>query len=582
MHNWGRNHFDTNEAASLTARMVVRSRPEGSDSEFGWLSALPIAAAIFQVNDNEATRVASNDQFSQIAFAKGREAGLDLSEFSGRIFDMRQAGRALHYEKWASQNAVSRCEIEVSIAQFGKAHDLYMLCFVDRTAEAVSRINLRREMLNDNLTGFSNRVGFEEKVDEMAETVLCKANGERDAGQFAMIVIDLTRFSRINESMGVLVGDELILAVAHRLNSRVRQHEILARVGGDEFALFASVKNEDQVRAIASRLEQAFADPCKLSDVEIKVECAIAAAIGEYGRDEPMDSLRHAQLTLKKAKRTRCLELFSADKLVQAKQRFSIETDLRHALAADQLELHYQPLIDLGSGKLTGFEALARWNHPQLGYISPVDFIPVAEESGLIIPLGRWALAEAARTISHWDDRAGKQLPFRISVNLSAEQLARDDVTAAVKSAINGAGISGDRLILELTESALVEDPDGARAKLEALKNLDASLAMDDFGTGYSNLSYLQKLPIDVLKIDRSFITDMLANQDSRAIVSTILSLANALGMKTTAEGIETEELSDALKGLGCTNGQGYFYARPLANDAAYAFLADCNALATS
>lgn len=582
MHSWGRNHFDTNEAASLTARMVVRARPEGSDKEYGWLAALPIAAAIFRVDGDEALRLASNDQFNQISFAKGRESGLDMAEFSGRIFEMHHADRAFHYEKWASKNTVSRCEIEVSIAQFGSAHDLYMLCFVDRTAEAVSRINLRREMLNDSLTGFSNRAGFEEKVEELAEAENRKASAVGIASSFAMIVIDLVRFSRINESMGVLVGDELILAVAHRLNSRVRQNEILARVGGDEFALFAAINDESDVRAIASRLQQAFVDPCKLSGVEVKVECAIAAAIGTFGNDEPMDSLRHAQLTLKKAKRTRTLELFSNDKLVKAKQRFSIETDLRHALAADQLELHYQPLIDLGSGKLTGFEALARWNHPEQGYISPVDFIPVAEESGLIIPLGRWALAEAARTISHWDSRAGQQLPFRISVNLSAEQLARDDVTAAVKSAINGAGIGGDRLVLELTESALVEDPEGARAKLEALKNLDASLAMDDFGTGYSNLSYLQKLPIDVLKIDRSFITDMLANQDSRAIVSTILSLASALGMKTTAEGIETEELSEALKGLGCTNGQGYFYARPLANDAAYAFLAECNALVTN
>jgi c-di-GMP phosphodiesterase Gmr len=288
-----------------------------------------------------------------------------------------------------------------------------------------------------------------------------------------------------------------------------------------------------------------------------------------------METFRNAQLALKRAKKSKNFELFSDDKLEFAKHRFSLETDLRRALQRDELELHYQPLIDLDSGKPNGFEALARWNHPDRGSISPVDFIAVAEECGLIIPLGRWALAEASRTIAEWDKKSGTQLPFRISVNLSAEQLKRDDVTRSVEDALSDAGIDGSRLTLELTESALVDDPEGARKTLESLKQLNTMLAMDDFGTGYSNLAYLQKLPLDVLKIDRSFISDMLGNKDSQAIVSTILSLASALGMKTTAEGIETRQISEALRGLGCTVGQGYYYARPLNRDAAYAFLMD-------
>lgn len=255
------------------------------------------------------------------------------------------------------------------------------------------------------------------------------------------------------------------------------------------------------------------------------------------------------------------------------RRRFSLETDLRRALKRGELKLHYQPLVDLDSGSLSGFEALARWDHPDLGPISPVDFIPVAEESGLIVPLGRWALEEAARTIAKWDARIADQQEFRISVNMSAVQMQRDDVVDAVSGALRGADISGNRMTIELTESAFINDPAGAKKLLDALKGLHADVAMDDFGTGYSNLAFLQQLPIDVLKIDRSFVTEMTINKDKRAIVRAVLSLARALGMKTTAEGIESEEISIILRRLGCSVGQGFYYARPLTEEDAYAFL---------
>jgi diguanylate cyclase (GGDEF)-like protein len=421
-------------------------------------------------------------------------------------------------------------------------------------------------MLNDSLTGFCNRTGFEERIEELV-------NAAEKGARYAIIIFDLARFSRINESVGVIAGDELIITVAHRLNSRIRSNEQLARLDGNEFALFAMLENDSAVESIAYRISQAFADPCKLSNLEIQIDFATAAAMGTVGGDDPMETLRHAQIAMKRAKRTRRLELFSEDKLHRATNRFAIETDLRRAIAAGALDLHYQPLIDLESGELSGFEALARWNHPDRGWISPLEFIPVAEESGLIVPLGRWALDRAAQTIADWDHKADATLPVRISVNLSAVQIQRDDVAVAVENAIRGAQISGNRLTLELTESAFVDDPDGARKVLESLKALDTNLAMDDFGTGYSNLAYLQKLPIDVLKIDRSFVSDMDANKDNEAIVSTILSLAKALGMNTTAEGIETAAISSALRKLGCTNGQGYYFAKPLTADAAYSFL---------
>lgn len=568
MKHYGAAEFLNAEPASLSARLVARSAAVAPDTGHAWLSSLPIAAAIFRQHGGQAVKLQSNVHFDAIVHGRLGPDHLTVSDFADCIGSMVQNGHDTHFATWQSADRVNRCELEISIARFGSEHDLYLASVVNRTAEAVSRSNLRREMTNDSLTGFANRTGFEDRIEELV------AGADRGS-RFAIIIFDLARFSRINESVGVVAGDELIITIAHRLNSRLRGHEQLARLNGNEFALFARLESGVAIESIASRVSQAFVDPCKLSNLEIQVECATAAAIGVVGRDDPMDTLRHAQIAMKRAKTSRRLELFSDDKLTRATSRFAIETDLRRAIASGSLDLHYQPLIDLETGELSGFEALARWQHPDRGWISPLDFIPVAEESGLIVPLGRWALDRAAQTVAQWDQRAQRELPLRISVNLSAVQLQRDDVAVAVQDAVRGAQISGNRLTLELTESAFVDDPDGARKVLESLKSLDANLAMDDFGTGYSNLAYLQKLPIDVLKIDRSFVTDMHANRDNHAIVSTILSLASALGMKTTAEGVETAEISTDLKALGCTNAQGYYFARPLTFDDAYSFLSD-------
>jgi c-di-GMP phosphodiesterase Gmr len=567
--------------------VLLRQFPGASDTvdavqaQFAWLTSLPIAAGVFRQTIDGMEHISSNHLFSALLFETNREPGLDLAGLSNRISTMEAENRESHFECWQSPDPVSRRELEISIARFGEARDFYMLSLVDRTAEAVSRINLRREMLSDSLTGFFNRSGFEEEVELAIKNI-----GKDPASaikSYAILLIDLARFSRVNESVGALAGDELIITVARRLNSRIRSNEILCRLGGNEFALFVAMTDKcESVEHIATRLNEAFITPCQLSNLEIQVECAFAAAIGDIVQDDPTDTLRYAQIALKRAKSSKRFELYSPGSVQSTQQRFSMETDLRRAIQRNELQLHYQPLMDLGTGEISGFEALARWEHPDLGFISPVDFIPVAEESGLIVPLGRWALAEAARTIKDWDSRAAGQLPFKISVNMSAVQMLRDDVTQAVSEAINSAGICGNRLTIELTESAFVDDPDGAKKILESLKALDTNIAMDDFGTGYSNLAYLQKLPIDVLKIDRSFIADMLVDKDKRAIVRTVLSLAEALGMKTTAEGIESAEISDDLKRLGCSVGQGYYYAKPLDNEAAYAFLAASRASSTN
>jgi c-di-GMP phosphodiesterase Gmr len=574
----GPKDFANSTPLGISTGVGCSAHPVDPKIEFGWLCSLPIAGAIFRLAGRDVRHVFSNKKFDDLALGFQRESGLDLATLTDRVIAMVDTGRDTHFECWQSPDTVTRRELEISIARFGADGEMLLLSLVDRTAEAISRINLRREMLSDSLTGFANRTGFEEEVEAAIETL---AKTGIDA-QYAIILVDLARFSRVNESVGAMAGDELIITVARRLNSRIRSNEILCRLGGNEFALFVHLDGaEDAVSRIAQRMIDAFAEPCQLSNLEIQVECAVAAAIGVTGNDDPMDTLRHAQIALKRAKTTKSFELYTTGAVDNARRRFSLETDLRRALQRGELELHYQPLMDLSTGKLNGFEALARWQHPELGAISPIDFIPVAEESGLIVPLGRWALEQAAGTISAWDQRLGGAPDYRISVNMSAVQMQRDDVVEAVASALAGSDISGNRMTIELTESAFINDPDGAKKLLESLKALDTNLAMDDFGTGYSNLAYLQQLPIDVLKIDRSFIAGMMVDKDKRAIVRTVLSLARALGMKTTAEGIETQEISDVLRRLGCSVGQGYFFARPLTAEAAYDFLeADRTSLA--
>jgi diguanylate cyclase (GGDEF)-like protein len=387
-----------------------------------------------------------------------------------------------------------------------------------------------------------------------------------------VLVVDMRRFSRINESMGSLAGDELLITFARRLISALRTGDTLARTGGNEFGVLVGLKRGvDDAVAAAERIQQVMRAPFRLSELEIRVECAIGIALMD-GSQDPEELFRHAQFAVKHAKAVGKPQVYEPREASAARRRFSIETELRRALEKDQLKLFYQPLVDLKSGKVAGFEALARWHHEDRGEISPVEFIPVAEESGLILTLGRWAMNRAAATLAEWDRAAGTKLPFYVGVNLRAIQVARDDIAEMVGDALRSTGIGGDRLTLELTESSIVQDPARAIRVFEALKALDATVAMDDFGTGYSSLAYLQRLPIDVLKIDRSFITGMMEDADSIAIVRAVLSLAEALGMSTTAEGVETVELATTLAALGCASGQGFYFARPLEANAALEF----------
>ena len=432
-----------------------------------------------------------------------------------------------------------------------------LLSVVDRTAEVQAERSLARR----------NAARQPDRAAQSARLYRSDRSGGAGEGRgpgHAVLVVDMLRFSRINESMGGLAGDELLITFARRLISAFRAGDSLARTGGNEFGIVVAVRGTDDALKAANRIQDAMNAPFRLSELEIKVDCAIGLALMQPEQDAE-ELFRNAQFAVKQAKASGRPEVYEPKEASLARRRFSIETELRRALERDQLCMSYQPLVDLKTGEVSGFEALARWHHPDRGEISPTEFIPVAEESGLILHLGRWAMDKAATTLAGWDEEAGQRLPFNVAVNLSAIQVARDDITAMVGGALRSSGLTGDRLTLELTESAIVQDPRRATRVFDALKALDARVAMDDFGTGYSSLAYLQRLPIDVLKIDRSFVSGMMMDPDSVAIVRAVLSLAEALGMSTTAEGVESRELATTLAALGCVSGQGFFFARPLA-----------------
>ncbi len=534
----------------------------------GLLNALPIAAAIIERVGDGKLRVANHNSRFAETVERSSCTALDWSEADclkeGLIADLLQAffdGTNVTGELDFKQGeGVSSHFFRLKLAPLPKKASgppRCLLSVVDRTVEVQAERTLRAEMLRDSLTGLPNRLAFTEAIELAGENVA------RDL-EHAVLVVDMLRFSRINESMGSLAGDELLITFARRLILALRAGDVLARTGGNEFGVLVSLRRgvEDALKA-AERIQQVMASPFKLSELEIQVECAIGVAL-MHARQDAEELFRNAQFAVKQAKAAGCPQVYEPKQATEARRRFSIETELRRALDKDQLRLFYQPLINLKSGEVAGFEALARWTHEERGEIGPTEFIPVAEESGLILQLGRWAMDKATRTLADWDKQVGERLPIYVSVNLSAIQIARDDIAAVVESALRSSGIGGDRLTLELTESSIVQDPARATRVFNALKALDTTLAMDDFGTGYSSLAYLQRLPIDVLKIDKSFVSGMMVDPDAVAIVRAVLSLAEALGMSTTAEGIETVELATTLATLGCASGQGFYFARPL------------------
>ena len=544
------------------------------------LDALPVGLQMYQRNpDGQIVCRLANTAYERM-FEMRRHAALGLT--AETLLSARASDKALQHLRacfetgqtisldWQHREAPHdrHFNLEFHPIAWRNGQVLQVLAsFTDRTREKAADRQRLHLQTHDALTGLPNRVLFADRVEEALNS--CASGAETET---ALLILNVDRFKLINESMGHVAGDELLIAIGRRLMTCVRPADIVGRLSSDEFAvLMPHIKDLDEALSVAAHIHREMGASFVVANQELFSSISVGIATSRTSGQDADNLLRDADFAMHQAK-TRGgahTEVYHDDLHRRARSLFRLETDLRKAVDRRELELHYQPLINLQTGALMGFEALARWHHAERGYVSPAEFIPLAEETGLIIPIGRWAIEEACRQLGEWRRIFGPAAQhLTMGINVSGIQFTRDNLAKVITDAIHQSGIPGDRLKLEITESALVENPDLANEVLKELKALNITVALDDFGTGYSSLSYLQRFPIDVLKIDRSFITDMLAVQDNYKIVNVILALARTLGKSTVAEGIETEELAETLRALGCQQGQGFHFSKGLsAND---------------
>ena len=412
--------------------------------------------------------------------------------------------------------------------------------------------------LHDSLTGLPNRALILDRIHLML------ARSRRDHSQVAVLFLDLDNFKDINDTLGHAAGDQLLAAVGARLASAIRQEDSVGRLGGDEFVVLAEGASLDAgVDVVADRILDVMATPFQIAGSEAPLTVTASIGIAEGRRETPDDLLRDADIALYQAKAAgkRCSVVFAPEMQEAVDDHRHLEVDLNTALESNQFFLLYQPVIDLASGVFTGVEALLRWRHPTRGVIQPDDFIPALESSGLIVPVGRWILEEACRQGTIW---VGQGHRISVSINISANQLDRDQIVDDVQRALSTSGFDPTLCILELTETTLMHNVEDTRVRLTRLKALGVRVAIDDFGTGYSSLAYLRQFPIDVLKIDRSFVTGIADTAEAAALLHTMVQLGKALGLETVAEGIENDAQRTHVTAEHVDTGQGFLFARPL------------------
>ena len=538
---------------------IFRTTPEGR-----YLDANPALAKIYGYESDDDLKSALADIGKQLYLDEGKR-----DEF---VAEMTRNDRVANFEAqirrkdgsviWISENARAvRDENGELLYYEGTVEDI--------TPRKQAEEQLVFDALHDRLTGLANRALFTDR--------LAQAFGrlKRHPDQlFATLFLDFDRFKNINDSMGHHAGDKLLIALAGRLQSCLRPGDTVSRLGGDEFAiLLEDVRGVECATHIAQRIQKALEEPFTIAGQQVFSSVSIGIALAHEDYERPEDLLRDADMAMYRAKALGKArhEVFDAGMHTRAVAQLQLETDLRWAIERREFRLHYQPIVSVETGHVSGFEALIRWNHPSRGLVSPLEFIPVAEETGWIVPIGRWVLEEATAQLAKW--RAQSGLPLSMSVNLSPKQFSQADLLSHVAQLLRENDIPDGALKLEITESAILENVSATRERLLQLRALGVRLALDDFGTGYSSLSYLHRYPFDTLKIDRSFIARIAQGDEHREIVRTIVTLGKTLGLEVVAEGVETPTQLADLKDLGCSLGQGYFFARPLEQNAVLEFI---------
>ncbi|MCA1616723.1 MAG: EAL domain-containing protein, partial [Acidobacteria bacterium] len=462
----------------------------------------------------------------------------------------------------------SEVDVEVAAVPFtyeGRAAVQVVARDVTRRKQVEEK--LIHDAFHDGLTGLPNRALF---MDHLKLAVGRAARPKKNY-LFAVLFLDLDRFKNVNDSLGHTVGDQLLVATAHRIRGCLRQLDTVARFGGDEFAvLLDGVEDSNDAVRVAERLQRELNTPVSVGGHEVFTSASIGIALSSTGYERPEDVLRDADTAMYRAKAAGKArhEIFDKGMHARAVALLRLENDLRRAVERGEFVVHYQPIVSLLDGAIRGFEALVRWQHPERGIITPTEFIPVAEETGLIIPLGRWVLREACDRMRSWQDTFPQARGLTLSVNISGTQFMQPDLVEQVRRMLEETGFDPRLLQLEITESSVIENTETVTQMLVQLRALGVRLSMDDFGTGYSSLSYLHRFPIHTLKIDRSFISSC-GRGDENEIVRTIILLARNMGMDVVAEGIETEQQLASLKDLRCEFGQGFLFSHPLDSDTA-------------